>query len=123
MANEHTGDVYTCDNYVYEKHKVGNIMEQSLGEIVDTPKQKKFGNDKRDALPRMCRECDYRFACHGGCPKQRFMKTPDGEPGLNYLCQGYMMFYKHSEKVMQAMAHIYRMCRPPADIMKSRPTR
>lgn len=118
MAIEHTGDVYSCDHYVYDKHKVGNVMEKSLGEIVESPQQKKFGNDKRDSLPKMCRECEFKFACNGGCPKQRFMKTPEGEPGLNYLCQGYMMFYKHSQKAMQAMAHLYRMGRPPADIMK-----
>ena len=119
MAIEHTGDVYSCDHYVYPKHKVGNIMEESLGEIVESPQQKKFGNDKRDSLPTMCRECEFRFACNGGCPKQRFMKTPEGEPGLNYLCQGYMMFYKHSQKAMQAMAQLYRMGRPPADIMNA----
>ena len=118
MAIEHTGDVYSCDHYVYDKHKVGNVMEKSLGEIVQSPQQKKFGNDKRDSLPKMCRECEFKFACNGGCPKQRFMKTPEGEPGLNYLCQGYMMFYKHSQKAMQAMAQLYRMGRPPADIMK-----
>ena len=119
MAIEHTGDVYSCDHYVYGKHKVGNIMEQSLGEIVESPQQKKFGNDKRDSLPKMCQECEFKFACNGGCPKQRFMKTPAGDPGLNYLCQGYMMFYKHSQAAMQAMAQLYRMGRPPADIMNS----
>ena len=117
MAIEHTGDVYSCDHYVYDKHKVGNVMDVSLGEIVESPKQKKFGNDKRDSLPKMCRECEFKFACNGGCPKQRFMKTPEGDPGLNYLCQGYMMFYKHSQAAMQAMAQLYRMRRPVADIM------
>lgn len=120
MAIEHTGDVYSCDHYVYGKHKVGNIMEQSLGEIVESPQQKKFGNDKRDSLPKMCQECEFKFACNGGCPKQRFMKTPAGDPGLNYLCQGYMMFYKHSQAAMLAMAQLYRMGRPPAEIMSAR---
>jgi uncharacterized protein len=120
MAIEHTGDVYSCDHYVYGKHKVGNIMEQSLGEIVESPQQKKFGNDKRDSLPKMCQECEFKFACNGGCPKQRFMKTPEGDPGLNYLCQGYMMFYKHSQAAMLAMAQLYRMGRPPAEIMNAR---
>ena len=118
MAIEHTGDVYSCDHYVYPKHKIGNVMESSLGEMANSPQQKKFGNDKRDSLPRMCRECEFKFACNGGCPKQRFMKTPDGEAGLNYLCQGYMMFYQHSKDAMQAMAHLYRMGRSPAEIMR-----
>ena len=117
MAIEHTGDVYSCDHYVYPDHKIGNVMESSLGEMSRSRQQVKFGRDKRDSLPRMCRECDFRFACNGGCPKQRFMKTPDGEAGLNYLCEGYLKFYRHSQAAMRTMARLYRMGRPPAEIM------
>ena len=117
MAIEHTGDVYSCDHYVYPDHKIGNVMESSLGAMTRSRQQVKFGQDKRDSLPRMCRECEFRFACNGGCPKQRFMKTPDGEAGLNYLCEGYLKFYRHSREAMQTMAGLYRTGRPPAEIM------
>lgn len=118
LAMEHTGDVYSCDHFVYPEHKLGNIMESSLEQIVSSPQQTHFGNDKRDSLPRMCRECDVRFACNGECPKHRFLRTPDGEPGLNYLCAGYKHFFHHIDPYMKFMAAELSAGRPPANIMQ-----
>ena len=118
MAMEHTGDVYSCDHYVYPENKLGNIMETELAEMVSSGQQKSFGNAKRDALPRMCRTCEVRFACNGECPKHRFATTPDGEAGLNYLCAGYKHFFTHIDPFMQFMAGELRAGRPPANIMR-----
>jgi uncharacterized protein len=118
MALEHNGDLYSCDHYVYPEHKLGNIAETPLAELVSAPQQKAFGLAKRDTLPRMCRECDVRFACNGECPKHRFLTTPDGEPGLNYLCAGYKHFFRHIDPFMQFMAGELRAQRPPANIMR-----
>jgi uncharacterized protein len=118
LAMEHTGDVYSCDHFVYPEHKLGNVMESSLREIATSEQQKKFGLDKRDSLPRMCRECDVRFACNGECPKHRFLTTPDGEAGLNYLCAGYKHFFHHIDPYMQFMAAELRAGRAPANIMR-----
>ena len=104
LALEHTGDVYSCDHFVEPAHRLGNITERPLAELVASPQQVAFGEAKRDTLPRMCRECDVRFACHGGCPKDRFLTTPDGEPGLNVLCDGYLAFFHHVDAPMRAMA-------------------
>ena len=83
---EHNGDVYSCDHFVEEGYKLGNITETPMAELVASPQQREFGQAKLDTLPRYCLDCDVRFACHGACPKDRFIRTPDGEPGLNYLC-------------------------------------
>jgi uncharacterized protein len=117
MALEHNGDLYSCDHYVYPENKLGNIMEQPLASLVNSPQQRAFGQDKRDSLPRYCRECDVRFACNGECPKHRFISTPDGEPGLNYLCAGYKLFFKHVDPYMKFMANELRHQRPPANVM------
>jgi uncharacterized protein len=118
LAIEHNGDVFSCDHYVYPEYKVGNVMQQPLAEIVDAPRQKAFGEAKWKTLPRYCRECPVVFACHGECPKHRFLRTPDGEPGLNYLCAGYKSFFLHIEPAMNTMAALLRAGRPPMDIMK-----
>jgi uncharacterized protein len=118
LALEHTGDLYSCDHFVYPENKLGNILERSMAEMVASPQQSKFGRDKSATLPRMCRECNVRFACHGECPKHRFMKTPDGEPGLNYLCAGYKYFFEHIDPFMQFMADELRAGRAPANIMR-----
>lgn len=89
LAIEHSGDLYSCDHFVYPKNRLGNIMESPLEALVDSPQQHAFGEAKETTLPKYCRECDVRFACNGECPKHRFLTTPDGEPGLNYLCAGY----------------------------------
>jgi uncharacterized protein len=117
MALEHNGDLYSCDHYVYPENKLGNILEQPLSALVNSAQQRSFGLDKRDSLPRYCRECDVRFACNGECPKHRFILTPDGEPGLNYLCAGYKLFFKHVDPFMKFMANELRHQRPPANVM------
>ncbi len=116
---EHNGDVYACDHFMYPKYKRGNILNQSLEEIVFSPEQIKFGSDKLDALPEFCLKCNVRFVCNGGCPKQRFLMTKQGDAGLNYLCAGYKKFFKHIDPDMQTMANLIRMGRPAADIMQT----
>lgn len=118
MAMEHTGDLYSCDHFVYPENKLGNIMEAGLEKLVDSPEQKAFGQAKLHSLPGMCRACEVRFACNGECPKHRFLTTPGGEPGLNYLCAGYKHFFKHIDPFMQFMAGELRAGRPPANIMR-----
>lgn len=118
LALEHNGDLYSCDHYVYPEHKLGNIAHSDLRQMASSAQQKAFGLAKRDTLPRMCRQCDVRFACNGECPKHRFLTTPDGEPGLNYLCAGYKHFFHHIDPFMQFMASELRAGRPPANIMQ-----
>jgi serine-type anaerobic sulfatase-maturating enzyme len=117
-AMEHNGDLYSCDHFVYPDYKLGNIMEDKLLAMVLSERQKKFGRDKRDKLPRYCFECEYRFACHGECPKHRFTKTPDGDPGLNYLCPSYKLFFSHVHPYMQFMADELKAKRAPANVMQ-----
>jgi uncharacterized protein len=117
MAIEHNGDLYSCDHYVYPENRLGNIMEQPLLAMVSSDQQRGFGKDKLDSLPRFCRECDVRFACNGECPKHRFIQTPDGEEGLNYLCAGYKLFFHHIDPYMKFMADELRHERPPANVM------
>jgi uncharacterized protein len=117
LALEHNGDLYACDHFVDPAFKLGNIAQAPLAELDASAQQRKFGSDKRDTLPRYCRECPVRFACNGGCPKDRFLTTPDGEPGLNYLCEGYRDFFSHVDRPMRIMADLLRRRRPPAEIM------
>ncbi len=114
---EHNGDVYACDHFMYPKYNRGNILEKSLDEMVFSTEQIKFGSDKLNALPNFCLKCGVRFVCNGGCPKQRFLKTKQGDPGLNYLCAGYKKFFKHIDPYMQTMAELIQTGRPAADIM------
>jgi uncharacterized protein len=118
LALEHNGDVYSCDHYVYPENRLGNLMESPLESLVKSAQQKEFGEAKRDTLPGYCRECDVRFACNGECPKHRFIRTPDGEAGLNYLCAGYKLFFKHIDPYMRFMADEIRHERPPANVMQ-----
>jgi len=118
LAMEHNGDLYSCDHYVYPKFKLGNILNSSLGQLVSSPRQQQFGEDKKSTLPRYCRECDVRFACNGECPKHRFIHTPDGEWGLNYLCAGYKKFFHHIDPYMKTMAQLLSQRRAPATIME-----
>ena len=92
-------------------------MNQSLGEMVNSPAQRKFGTDKQMTLPKYCRECDVKFACNGECPKHRFLRTIDGEPGLNYLCAAYKRFFNHVDPKMRALAELVRRGQPAALIM------
>jgi uncharacterized protein len=116
-ALEHNGDLYSCDHYVYPENRLGNIMEAPLDALMSSPAQRRFGSDKRDTLPRYCRDCEVKFACNGACPKHRFMPAPDGEAGLNYLCAGYRMFFKHVDPFMRFMAEELRNERAPANVM------
>lgn len=120
LALEHNGDLYSCDHFVEPKHLLGNIQARHMSALASSEQQLAFGRAKRDSLPRMCRECDYRFACHGGCPKDRIDTTPDGEPGLNHLCAGYLRFYRHIEPAMQRMTELLRNHQAPARIMFER---
>ncbi len=117
VALEHNGDLYSCDHFVEPKYLLGNIQREPMAQLVGSEQQVKFGNDKRDLLPRYCRECEVRFACHGECPKNRFIHTSDGEPGLNYLCAGYKAFFNHINAPMKIMADLLRHNRAPAEIM------
>jgi uncharacterized protein len=109
LALEHNGDVYSCDHYVEDDYLLGNIAEgRTLLELATSPQQTAFGNAKLDGLPDYCRRCDVRFACNGGCPKDRFLTTPDGEPGLHYLCAGYQRFFRHVDEPMRVMADLLR---------------
>jgi uncharacterized protein len=119
LAVEHNGDLYSCDHFVTPEYKLGNIGQKHMIELVSSPQQLKFGQDKYDMLPKYCRECEVRFACHGGCPKDRFIKTPDGEPGLNYLCAGYKIFFNHIDKPMRTMCQLLQKDRAPAEIMRT----
>ena len=117
LALEHNGDLYCCDHFVEPKYLLGNILENSMSELVNSEKQIKFGNDKLETLPDYCMKCEVRFACHGECPKNRFINTPDGEPGLNYLCEGYMKFFKHIDYSMKFMVQKLKADQAPSDIV------
>lgn len=117
LALEHNGDLYACDHYVEPDYLLGNIMEERMIDLVASEKQRKFGQDKYDTLPKYCQECEVLFACYGGCPKNRFIETPDGEPGLNYLCAGYKKFFNHVNEPMRFMANELRHNRPPVNVM------
>ena len=118
LAIEHNGDVYSCDHYVYPRHRLGNLLNTSLAAMVESPQQRNFGEAKSATLPRYCRECPVRFACHGECPKHRFLRTPGGEPGLNYLCAGYKRFFTHIDSPMRTMAALLAGRQSPATIMQ-----
>ena len=114
---EHNGDVYSCDHFVFPEYKLGNIKNQSLIDMLYGEKQQAFSRLKHTSLPRQCKECDMEFACHGECPKNRFEKDKYGEPGLNYLCQGYYQYYTHVAPYMDFMKRELLAQRPPANIM------
>lgn len=101
LALEHDGSIYACDHYVYPEYRVGNIMEKPLEQMAFSYLQECFGRAKEGTLPAYCQQCDYQFTCFGECPKNRFIKTPDGEPGLNYLCDGWKKFFSHIDEPVQ----------------------
>lgn len=108
LALEHNGDLYSCDHFVEPAFLLGNIQQTNLIELVASDQQREFGQDKWDSLPKYCRECEVLFACYGDCPRNRFIHTPDGEPGLNYLCSGYKLFFNHINRPMRIMAELLR---------------
>lgn len=116
---EFNGDVYPCDHFVFPEYKLGNIFRQGLAEMMYGERQRSFGLMKREALPRQCRECGYLFACNGECPKNRFCRSADGEPGLNYLCGGYRRFFRHAAPYMDYMRRELAAGRPPANVMEA----
>ena len=118
LALEHNGDVYSCDHYVEPEHKLGNIHDSTLGALVASEQQRRFGRSKLETLPRYCKQCPVLFACYGECPRNRFINTPDGEPGLNYLCAGYRAFFGHITPAMRTMADLIRRGRFPDEIMQ-----
>jgi uncharacterized protein len=117
LALEHTGDLYSCDHFVEPAFRLGNIRKTHMLELVASDRQRQFGLDKREKLPRYCLECDVRFACHGGCPKDRFIATPHGDPGLNYLCAGFKDFFHHVDGPMRFMAEQLRRGLAPSAIV------
>ncbi len=114
---EFNGDVYACDHFVFPEYYLGNVNVKSLTSMMYSDKQLRFGNDKFDKLPKQCRECDFLFACYGECPKNRFVKDKYGNPGLNYLCQGYYQFFSHVAPYMDFMKRELMSKRPPANVM------
>ncbi|MEZ5267476.1 MAG: SPASM domain-containing protein [Microthrixaceae bacterium] len=118
VAIEHNGDLYSCDHFVEPAHLLGNIDETHIVELLASPQQVSFGRAKRDTLPAYCRSCDVRFACNGECPRNRFTTTPDGEDGLNYLCEGYKHFFGHIDPKMRQMADLLRAGRDAPEIME-----
>ena len=118
LAMEHNGDVYSCDHFVEPGFLVGNVHETPLAALVASEKQRRFGQSKFSSLPNYCRECPVLFACYGECPRNRFISTPEGEPGLNYLCAGYKTFFQHIDEPMKVMANLVRQGRYADEIMK-----
>ncbi len=116
-AMEFNGDLYACDHYVFPEYKLGNIKDKTIVEMMFQESQLQFGADKKDKLPKQCRECDVLKFCHGECPKNRIAFTKDGEPGLNYLCAGYKAFYRYVLPYMEFMANELHHKRPPANVM------
>lgn len=114
---EFNGDVYACDHFVFPAYKLGNIRTQTLTEMMYSQKQLQFGADKYEKLPQVCKQCEFLFACNGECPKNRFLHTADGEPGLNYLCKGYKKYFAHVAPFMDFMKKELQAQRPPANIM------
>ncbi len=115
---EHNGDFFSCDHFVDPGHCLGNIGTTPLVAMLESPVQKKFGQDKREALPCQCRECEVLDMCHGGCPKDRFIRTPDGEEGLNYLCAGFKRFFTHSKPHFLKIASLWQSRQPIEKIME-----
>ena len=117
LALEHNGDLYSCDHFVEPDYLLGNIKQEHMLQMVSSEDQTQFGLDKRETLPQYCLDCDVRFACHGECPKNRFIKTPDGEPGLNYLCAGYKGFFHRINEPLKVLSMLMRFGRPASDVM------
>ena len=118
LVVEHNGDVYSCDHFVYPEYRLGNIMDSDLVTMYRSSEQQTFGRDKRDALPMECKRCNYYFLCHGECPKHRFEYAKNGEPYMNVLCEGYKMFFRHTDPYMRRMKTLIEKGYPASDIMR-----
>lgn len=119
MIVEHSGDVYSCDHYMYPDYLLGNIAQDDPGALAASARQQAFGAAKEQALPDYCRRCPYLFACHGECPKNRFMASPDGQPGMNYLCPSYEKYFRHITRAMNALGQIVANGMPASAIMQA----
>ncbi|MEO1996494.1 MAG: anaerobic sulfatase maturase [Planctomycetaceae bacterium] len=117
LALEHNGDLLSCDHFVDPEHKLGNIHDTPLVQLAESAQQQTFGRNKQSHLPQYCRDCEVRFACNGECPKNRFLQTPDGDDGLNYLCAGYRKFFNHIDPYMKMMVEELQQRRPAANVM------
>ena len=117
LALEHNGDLYSCDHFVEPRFKLGNIRELPMLDMVNSAQQRTFGQDKHDTLTQYCLDCDVRFACNGGCPKDRFATSPYGEDGQHYLCPSYKAFFHHVTPTMERMRDLLRVDRAPAEVM------
>jgi len=117
-AIEHNGDLYSCDHFVDPQHKLGNIHRTPIRELANSARQEQFARDKERTLPECCRRCRFLFICNGACPKDRLVMAPDGQPGLNYLCEGYRLFFEHIDPYMKAMAAELAAGRPAANVMR-----
>jgi serine-type anaerobic sulfatase-maturating enzyme len=118
---EHNGDLFSCDHFVDPGHRLGNILEQPLVELVKSASQRQFGLDKLEQLPVECKTCDVLFACHGECPRNRFTRTSNAhEAGLNYLCPSYKLFFHHIDAPLRVLVSLLRQGRPPSEIMQMR---
>lgn len=117
LAIEHNGDIYSCDHYVEPGYNLGNVRDVAFRDALTSPFQREFGQSKRTRLTAQCRSCPVRWACHGGCPKDRFAESADGEPGHNYLCEGYFTFYTHAAPYIEDMARLVSQGRPAAEVM------
>lgn len=114
---EFNGDVYSCDHFVYPEHRLGNLRQKTMAEMMYSEQQNAFSRMKLQMLPQQCKECRYLFACHGECPKNRFLTDKYGNYGLNYLCKGYRMFFEHAAPYMDFMKNELENQRPPANVM------
>ena len=115
---EHNGDVFSCDHFMYPEHLLGNLRDTDVATLAASPQQQAFGRAKA-ALPDDCQQCLYKFACHGECPKNRFMHTQDGQPGLNYLCPSYKKYFRHITQYMNAMGKLIAHGQPASLIMQA----
>jgi uncharacterized protein len=114
---EHDGSVYACDHFMYPEYRLGNVMSDDLGSMMSSQAQTDFGMAKETSLPGECLRCEFRFACHGECPKNRFIETGDGEPGLNYLCAGYKAYFRHITPAMNIMARLLGQGKQADEVM------
>jgi radical SAM protein with 4Fe4S-binding SPASM domain len=121
LVEQHNGDIYNCDHYVEPDYLIGNVVSKPLQDAIQYPAQRDFGTAKRIGLPAQCCQCSVRWACHGGCPKDRFATTATGKPGLNYLCAGYFSFFTHADPTMRQLGQLLDSGRPAADIMRATP--
>jgi uncharacterized protein len=114
---EQNGDIYSCDHFVYPQHRLGGITDSRLVDIVESAAQREFGAVKERTLSSECKDCEVKFACHGGCPKHRFLRAPNGEPGLNYLCEGYKKYFSHIHRYMKVLRQLIENGLPVAKVM------